>query len=234
MRIERDNYWHVEYQSGRAGRPVLRELFDTIVLTVLIFVAVRTVVPSYWVEGESMQPTLESGQRLLVNRAAYFRYDASFFPRLFNEDTSADWRYLLGGPQRGDIIVFQPPKQAETQDDFIKRVIAVEGETVEVRSQSGPGGESGDFCEDCAVYVNGVKLEEPYIKGAPNYRLAAQVVPPGHVFVLGDNRRNSSDSHVWGPLRVEEIVGTAFVSYWPQDHLGFFPHPSYAGIEAKP
>jgi signal peptidase I len=151
-------------------------------------------------------------------------------------------RYLFHGPQRGDIVVFEA---WEEERDFIKRVIAVEGESVEIIADPDPVGEPGRDCGGCVVYVNGVKLNEPYVRQTPNYDLANTpgcqnpdssatrkcVVPEGHVFVLGDNRRNSSDSHIQGPLSVEHIIGTAFVSYWPQNRWGLLPHPTYAEIE---
>ncbi len=272
MRIEKDNYWHnptapspfIAYDeseddqsgdgySGRgSGRPsVLREVAETILLTLLIFFVVRAVVQNFKVEGDSMLPTLHTEQYLLVNKGLYFRYDANFLNRLFKPDMQPDMRYLFHGPQRGDIVVFTAWDQPR---DFIKRVIAVEGETVEVK----PGPDvtigkpetcegccntcprqvecdGGDCCDACDVYVNGVKLSEPYINERPNYKRAPIVVPAGHVFVLGDNRRNSSDSHVNsnGPLPVERIIGTAFVSYWPQSRWGLLPHPTYAEIEKK-
>lgn len=229
MRIVRDNYWHNSAIHGRGGgRILLRELFDTLVLTLVIFFVVRAIAPSYWVEGESMQPTLETGQRLLVNKAQYFQYDANFLMRLLDPDAPVELRYLFGGPKRGDIVVFEPPAEARAgpRDDFIKRVIAAEGETVEIKADTSFEGN----CGECGVYVDGVRLEEPYIKDLPNYSLPPTLVPKGHVFVLGDNRRNSSDSHIWGTLSLDRVVGTAFVSYWPQDHFAFFANPSYAGV----
>lgn len=253
MRIEKDNYWHTtpptpyfgdyddddeqegEGSYGSGSRPnVLREVAETIVLTLLIFFVVRAVVQNFKVEGDSMMPSLHSEQYLLVNKGLYFRYDANFLDRAFKPETPPDMRYLFHGPRRGDIVVFEAWNE---QRDFIKRVIAVEGETVEVRPESGVAisqqEECDICCENCNVYVNGIKLSEPYINASPNYKRAPSVVPPGHIFVLGDNRRNSSDSHVStnGPLSIEKIIGTAFVSYWPQSQWGLLPHPTYAEIE---
>jgi signal peptidase I len=233
MQIVSDRYWHIDAYGSRRDRSVLREIAETIGLVILIFFAVRTALPSYWVQGESMLPSLRNEERVLVNTALYYRYDANFFGRLLNSDAPADMRYLFHGPQRGDIVVFEPPIDADTHEDFIKRVIAVEGETVEIKGDDGAGNPSL-YCGGCGVYVNGVKLDEPYVRETPNYSMPPTTVPAGHVFVLGDNRRNSSDSHVWGTLAVERIVGTAFAAFWPQEEFGFFPHPTYAEIKKQP
>jgi signal peptidase I len=245
--IEDDGFWHQSMQrlprpedndvisineSYTGGKSVLREVAETIVLTLLIFFAVRAVVQNFKVEGDSMLPSLHSEQYLLVNKALYFRYDANLFARVFDKYTPADMHYLFHGPQRGDIVVFEAPREPK---DFIKRVIAVEGETVEIRRDVAAEGLPGSDCGGCGVFVNGVKLDEPYIRQNPDYALEATTVPEGHVFVLGDNRRNSSDSHVWGPLNVDRIIGTAFISYWgpvtPEKYIGFLPHPTYAEIK---
>jgi signal peptidase I len=195
------------------------------VIVALVFLGVRSAVQNFKVEGDSMVPTLHTEQYLLVNRALYVRYDANFLSRIFNPGTPADMRYLFQPPQRGDIVVFVSPTEPR---DFIKRVIAVEGETVEVRADLDPVGMPGAPCGGCGVYVNGELLDEPYVRNTPDYEVPPTLVPPGQVFVLGDNRRNSSDSHVFGPLPVERIVGAAVLSYWPGDTFGFIPHPTYA------
>jgi signal peptidase I len=206
------------------SRHALREIIETVVITLLVFVVVRSVIQNFKVEGDSMLPTLHSDQYLLVNKALYFQYDANFLQRIFDSSVQPDMRYLFHGPQRGDIVVFLSPTEPQ---DFIKRVIATEGETVEVKYDPDPIGNPGAPCGGCGVYVNGVKLDEPYVKATPNYAVGPIVVPKGDVYVLGDNRRNSDDSHVWGPLDVSSIVGTAFLSYWPTSEWGLLPHPSY-------
>jgi signal peptidase I len=249
VNIEDDGFWnqnadHVPdpqendvmspHESYTGGKSVFREITETIVLTLLIFFAVRAVVQNFKVEGDSMLPTLHSDQYLLVNKALYYRYDANFFTRIFDRNAPADMHYLFHGPQRGDIIVFEAPNEPK---DFIKRVIAVEGETVEVKADPSPDGDINRDCGGCGVYVNGVRLNEPYVRQTPDYSLDATTIPEGHIFVLGDNRRNSSDSHVWGALDINRIIGTAFVSYWgpgmPEKYIGFLPHPTYAAIEKK-
>ena len=118
--------------------------------------------------------------------------------------------YLGEEPQRGDIIVFHFPGQPE--EEYIKRVIGLPGDDVQI--------------SDGVVSINGVELDEPYIKAAPAYR-GAWSVPPGALFVLGDNRNNSSDSHNWGWVLSENVVGKAVFVYWPQTLWGPIEGPSY-------
>src|SRR6187200_2264071 len=143
---------------------------------------VQAVVQNRRVEGESMLPTLHNEEYLLIDKFSYMRWDNTIFGELFRADDGGAPGYLFGkGPQRGDIIVLHPPDDTR---DYIKRIIALEGETIEIKQNDG-------------VYINGVRIDEPYMKDTPNYDKAPYTVPPGHVFVLGDNRRNSSDSHIW-------------------------------------
>lgn len=207
------------------SRHVLREIIETVVITLLVFVVVRSVIQNFKVEGDSMLPTLHSDEYLLVNKALYFRYDANFVGRIFDPSVQPDMRYLFHGPQRGDIVVFLSPTEPQ---DFIKRVVAVEGESVEIKPDPDPIGNPNAPCGGCGVFVNGVKLDEPYVKATPNYSVGPVVVPKGDVYVLGDNRRNSDDSHVWGSLDVNSIIGIAFLSYWPANEWEFLPHPTYA------
>ena len=123
--------------------------------------------------------------------------------------------FLLGGPQRGDIVVLLPPNST---NDFIKRVIGLPGERVQVKPDDG-------------VYVDDHKLDEPYIEDVPDYAWPntgqAETIPAGDIFVLGDNRRNSDDSHVFGPVPISSVIGVAWFQYWPLDHAGPLPHPTY-------
>ncbi len=121
--------------------------------------------------------------------------------------------YLFRAPERGDIIVFHYPYAPK--DDYIKRVIGLPGDHVQVY-----GGH---------VYINGHMLVEPYIADAPDYT-DDKVVPKGFLYVLGDNRDNSSDSHEWGLLPRANVVGRAMFSYWPLSELSFFHQPSYPGV----
>ena len=208
-----------EVRLGR--RPFVRELLETVVLTLLIFLAVRTVVQNFVVEGTSMEPTMHSDQMLFVNKAAYYQWDTRFFERLNplggGAEVPAQMSYLLGAPQRGDIIVLHAPNDY-LQRDFIKRVIGLPEEQVQVRANDG-------------VYINGLKLTEPYIQDPPDYNWPPEgtdtIVPANQLFVLGDNRRNSDDSHVFGFIQQSSVVGRAWFIYWPRESLGPIPHPTY-------
>ena len=187
-------------------RSAFREILETIVLTVLIFLLVRAVVQNFKVEGHSMEPTLYDGQYLLINKALYWQLDlkpvADLWPALVTSEGSTV--NLFRAPSRGDVIVFKAPQSPER--DFIKRIIGLPGERVEIRNGK--------------VFVNGRALSEPYIKDPPLYEMPLLVVPDGSYFVLGDHRNNSSDSHVWGVVPRDNIVGAAWISYWPPAKWG--------------
>ena len=159
-----------------------REIFITIVMAVIIFLAVNATVQTFIVVGPSMLPNFENGQRLLVSKIAY----------RFHE------------PERGDVVIFQAPNNQ--QDDYIKRIIALPGDTVEVKNE--------------AVYVNGSKRDEPYITNPPNYTLDELKIPENSYFVLGDNRINSNDSHSGWLLPRENIIGKTWLSIWPYYRWG--------------
>ncbi|MCD6452872.1 MAG: signal peptidase I [Dehalococcoidales bacterium] len=158
-------------------RTASRETIIVIIVAVAIFIASQTVVQSFVVIGSSMQPSFINGQRLLVSKVTY----------------------RLHEPQRGDVIVFHPPTSQST--DYIKRVIAIPGDTIEVKRGT--------------VYINGYGLDEPYIKTTPHYTLPKQRIGQNEYFVLGDNRNNSSDSHRWGSVPRNDIIGKVWLSIWP-------------------
>jgi signal peptidase I len=156
---------------------------------VVAFVVKTFLFQAFYIPSESMEPTLDVGDRVLVNKLSYDAHDVN----------------------RGDLVVFVRPAgdpafgPTETED-LIKRVIGLPGETIEAR--------------DGVVYVDGRRLEEPYlVDGIPTENLPAQEVPVGHVFVMGDNRTNSEDSRVFGAVDEGLIVGRAFVRVWPLDDL---------------
>jgi len=166
----------------------LREILVTIILAIVIFFALQTTIQSFIVVGSSMEPGLHEGQRLLINKAVYF----------FQE------------PERGDIIVFYPPDNPQV--DYIKRIIALPGDTIEVKKG--------------AIYVNGSQLNEPYIKDPPEYTIHEQKIPGDKYFVLGDNRNNSSDSHNGWTVPRQNIIGKAWLSIWPPTEWELVPNYS--------
>lgn len=174
--------------AGRKSRrsPLL-EWIETLVIALLVALLVRSfVVQVYLVEGESMEPTLYTNERLLVNKLVYRFRD----------------------PLPGEIVVLRSPTQGR---DLIKRVVAVAGETVEVRNG--------------VVYINGEPLEEPYkntlYTDYPD--TSPVVVPEGTVYVMGDNRGRSYDSRMMGPVDVDLVEGKAFFMFWPPSHFGDGP-----------
>ena len=162
-------------QTGNFKRIVL-DILETLILAVVLYFGINAVSVRVRVDGFSMNPTLQDGEYILVNRLAY----------------------KIGNPVRGDIVVFSFPM--DPKQDLIKRVIGLPGETISV--------------QDGKVLVNGVPLDEPYIAAPPIYN-NTWVVPEGQLFVLGDNRNESKDSHEWGMLPLENVVGRAILIYWP-------------------
>ncbi len=195
----------------------LREIAETLVLALLIYLGVQTLVPPYGVDGASMTPNLKDGERLLVNRSVYTHFDAN---RIWNLLPGKDREepavvFPFHRPERGDIVVLHPPDTPGKP--YIKRVIGLPGDRVTF----GAG----------YVLINGQRLNEPYLSGAitdcdvaPYCRTT---VPDGTVYVLGDNRGNSSDSRWFGPVSVDRIVGKAWIANWPLDLFGVIPGVDY-------
>ena len=192
------------------------ELLQTIVLTLAIFLGVRSLVQNFRVEGASMEPTLTGGQYLLINKAAYFHVEGTPLEHVVPASHQGTTDFPFGGPQRGEIAVFRAPTQPDK--DFIKRVIGLPGDTILVKNGQ--------------VYVNGERLDESYIQFPASYTFPfdgqAREVPDGNYFVLGDNRPNSSDSHLGWFVPVENLVGKAWLSYWPPPSWGLMPSAAYA------
>ncbi|MBX6341161.1 MAG: signal peptidase I [Thermomicrobiaceae bacterium] len=204
-------------RAERRKKSSLQEIVETLLLAVLIFVAVRSVVLNYRVDGMSMEPSLQNGEMLIVNRRAYSHVNVNALLNLIpgvSVSGTDEW-YLFHPPQRGDIVVFHPPGQHS--EPYIKRIIGLPGDRVAIH--------------DGAVYINGKRLEEPYLASQTVWRgIAAHqeiTVQPGQVFVLGDNRGNSSDSRVFGPVPISQIIGKAWIAYWPPSQMQILPHPHY-------
>lgn len=139
------------------------------------------VLQPYIIPSSSMEPTLKPEDRILVNR----------------------WAYRFGAPTRGDVVVFAYPK--DPTRTFVKRVVAVEGENVELKGNQ--------------VYVNGQLIQEPYLKPGDYPPFEPETVPQENIFVLGDNRKESGDSREWGVLPRNYIIGKAWLIYRPLDRF---------------
>lgn len=171
------------------------EGLKTIGLSAILAFGIRTfVAEARYIPSGSMLPTLEINDRLIIDKMGY----------------------RFGEPERGDIVVFRPTPalQANFNEAFIKRVIGLPGETVEVK--------------DGRVYVNSEPLPENYTAEQPNYEWGPEKVPEDSYLVLGDNRNNSYDSHYWGYVPRKNIIGRAVVRFWPPDRVGgITPMPEY-------
>lgn len=171
---------------GLAHRERVWEWVKSIGLALLLVFGIRTaVVEAFVIPSRSMEPTLQVGDRVLGNKF---------------------W-FWFAAPHRQEIVIFSAPPSAELAAGvLIKRVIAVEGDVVEVR--------------DGRVLVNGKAVVEPYLKERPQYPLPPTRVPQGMLFVLGDNRNESYDSHVWGFVPQSNLKAKAFARYWPLGRIG--------------
>lgn len=175
-------------EPKKPGKSAVREWAETLIVALLVALVIRSfVVQVYLVEGPSMEPTLHTFERVFVNKLVY-RFRA---------------------PEPGEIIVLQDP--ARPQRELIKRVIAVAGETIEIKQG--------------IVYVDGKALKEPFTNTAikSNTNMDPLPVPEGHVFVMGDNRGMSFDSRNIGPIAISKIDGKAFFMFWPMDKFAYGP-----------
>ncbi|MCX5835295.1 MAG: signal peptidase I [Deltaproteobacteria bacterium] len=192
----------------------IKEYAEAIVIAILIAVFIRTfIVQAFKIPSGSMKPTLEIGDHILVNKLSY----GVKIPYL---------RKTLiptGEPNRGDIAVFIYP--VDQSKDFIKRVIGVGGDVVEIRNKK--------------VFVNGTAISDPYAVNneevifpksiQPRDNFGPVKVPEGTIFVMGDNRDQSYDSRFWGFVRLEDVIGKAFIIYWSWDSDDFNPRWSRIG-----
>lgn len=173
------------------------EALKTVGLSLVLALGIRHfVAEARYIPSESMVPTLEVNDRLIVEKVSY----------------------LLHPPERGDVIVFMPPDAAgqaclglnapngKIKDAFIKRIVGLPGETIAV--------ENGE------VYVDGEPLQERYINAPPSYQWGPATIPADSYLVLGDNRNNSCDGHFWGFVPRENIIGRAVFRFWPPNRVG--------------
>lgn len=171
----------------------LREVVPVFLLALVVALLFKNfVIDNRVIPSSSMEPTVPTGGRILVNQVVY----------------------RLGEPEFQDIVVFEPTESTKEAvgrpDDMLKRVIGLPGDVVEIK--------------DATLYVNGEAIDEPYLNGTMKYEYGPVTVPEGHVFLLGDNRNNSFDSHLWPDpfVPIENVAGRAMLLYWPLDRITTF------------
>lgn len=167
-------------------RSVVVEMAESILVAVILALVIRLfILEPFFIPSGSMLPTLEIGDRIIVCKFLY--------------------KYGFDDPARGDVIVFRYP--VDPSRNFVKRIVAVGGETVAVR--------------DSKLYINGEVVPESYLPAGLNFEdFGPLYVPPGSYFVMGDNRNYSEDSRKWGFLDRDLIIGKALAIYWPLDRMG--------------
>lgn len=188
--------------SVEKNKSVVREYVEAIVVAVLLALFVRTfIVQAFKIPSGSMLPTLQIGDHLLVSKFSYG-------VRLPVIGTSLISRQ---GPAHGDVVVFRFPRDRSL--DYIKRVVAIGGDSIEVR--------------DKQVFLNGQQVENPHAHftsrdimssaAGPRDNFGPVTVPDGKIFVMGDNRDNSYDSRFWGFVDLQDVLGKALIIYWSWD-----------------
>jgi len=179
----------VEAAAPQHRSHLLREIVETVLLTLVIFVLVNAATGRFRIEGASMEPNLHDSEYVLIDKISY----------------------RLHAPERGDVIVFE---RQGVERDYIKRVIGLPGDSVQIA-----GGK---------VLVNGRALDEPYLNTTMLNDMPARQIEADRYFVMGDNRNNSSDSRSFGSIAAKDIIGRAWLVYWPPSEWTVVPHHTYA------
>jgi signal peptidase I len=205
--------------AASPSRTVARQVIWAVFLGLLIFLALRSMVQSFRVDGPSMEPTLRDGQLLLINKAAYLHADGTLLQGRVPSRPQGSIEYLFGGPRRGDLVVFRAI--TERNRKYVKRIIGLPGDEVSIRRGT--------------VWVNGRELDELCAQpptGAESDGSGPANIPDGSYFVLGDNRPESSDSREGWFVPVENLVGRVWLSYWPPDTWGAVRHQAPCAPDA--
>ena len=186
----------------------VRQILEAAILAIGIFFVVQHSVQNVEVQGHSMEPTLDNGEHLVVNRLEYFRVDmkrlAGLIPFWTVEEDDERYLPFTHPPRRGDVIVFDHPENPTQQ--LVKRVIGLPNEKVEIRKG--------------VVYIDGIEFHEPYLTEVDAAAHMDCIPSPlgcllqgDQYFVMGDNRSRSSDSRDWGPVHLDSIVGKVWFDY---------------------
>lgn len=195
-----------EAQPGQT-KGVVREYAEAIVIALILALFIRAfIIQAFKIPSGSMEDTLLVGDHILVTKFAYGTHIPNEIPFL-NIKLFPDYRLFPKTPERGDIVVFKYP-QDETRD-FIKRVVGLPGEKIEIIRQE--------------VYINDKLLDDRYSNHRdppgpdpffPRDDYGPEIIPEGHLFMMGDNRENSQDSRYWGFLDIDKVKGKAVIIYW--------------------
>lgn len=181
-----------------------RDNLLTLLIALVLALGIRTgIAEARWIPSDSMLPTLSVGDKLIVEKVSYW----------------------IRSPERGEIIVFRPPAELYFRGAFIKRVIGLPGDRIRI--------------ENGTVYINQIPLRESYLAEKPDYTCPGEcpgietedpefVVPEHAYFVMGDNRNNSQDSHFWGFLPEDNIIGRAVIRFWPLNTMTYLKVPYYS------
>jgi len=182
-----------------------REIIEAVVLAAVVFMLLQVTVRNFKVDGSSMDPTLEDGQYLLVNRLVYLRVELDRLAKIvpFWKAGEGSSRHAIHAPKRGEVIVFEFPDSNPNnpKKDFVKRVVGLPGETMRMF--------------DGKVFVNEEVLNEPYLSHKDHSNASKVTLGEGEYYVLGDNRTHSNDSRSWGAVPEANIRGKVWMVYWP-------------------
>ena len=182
-----------------------REIIEAVVLAAVVFMLLQVTVRNFKVDGSSMDPTLEDGQYLLVNRLVYLRVELDRLAKIvpFWKAGEGSSRHAIHAPKRGEVIVFEFPDSNPNnpRKDFVKRVVGLPGETMRMF--------------DGKVFVNEEVLDEPYLSQKDHSNASEITLGEGEYYVLGDNRAHSKDSRSWGAVPEANIRGKVWMVYWP-------------------
>lgn len=189
-------------REEKSKKSTFREYFEAFAIAILLALFIRTfIIQAFKIPSGSMLPTLQIGDHLLVSKFIY----GIKLP--FNGKTLVPFK----SPEQGDVVVFKYPKDRSI--DYIKRVIGVPGDTIEIKNKK--------------VFINSSPIDDPHAffqtnsifraTHSPRDNFSAVTVPEGKVFVMGDNRDNSHDSRFWGFVDQKDILGKAFIIYWSWD-----------------
>ena len=182
-----------------------REIIEAVVLAAVVFMLLQVTVRNFKVDGSSMDPTLEDGQYLLVNRLVYLRVELDRLAKIvpFWKAGEGLSRHAIHAPKRGEVIVFEFPDSNpnNSRKDFVKRVVGLPGETMRMF--------------DGKVFVNEEVLDEPYLSQKDHSNASEVTLGEGEYYALGDNRTHSNDSRSWGAVPEANICGKVWMVYWP-------------------